>query len=206
MEVGTPGKELHDEIQRQAVEVDPEQLAGPRVPVLHQGQRRQEVLAELAVSVPGRPFGPPFEGERVDEHRLSVAELDVVGTGVPQGHAELKGPPLDRKRGERRVPELGGTPLVRVGHERDGLGSEHLVGIRRGGQVGAHFLVRDQQSRGHEVLAEPRLDELVELRLEGPVDLPVENAVSTEQESARISERARQDRDRHRSRSGGMGA
>ena len=142
--VGPPWQELHHQIERQAVEVGTQQLTGPGVPIAHQCEWRQEVLAELTISGPWTALGPPFERQRVDEDRLPPAELDVVAARVPQGHAGPQGPALDGQRGERGVPELGGTPLIGIGHERDDFRTKNLVGIRRGREVQFHFFVRDQ--------------------------------------------------------------
>ena len=96
----------------------------------HQGQRRQEVLTELPVADPGLALGVVAEGERVDEDRASVLELDVVGRRVAQRHVELERASLDAECQQRGVLELAEAPLVGIGHEVELLGQQGAEGLR----------------------------------------------------------------------------
>jgi hypothetical protein len=64
----------------------------------HQRQRRQEMLAELAVGVPRLAFAVGFEGQRIDQHRSMAAKLDVEGAGILEGLAARQGALLDLER------------------------------------------------------------------------------------------------------------
>jgi len=118
---------------RYPVKVASKQLPQPDVSVTHQGQRRQEVLAELPVGYPRAALPVPLEGKRVDKDRLAFHELHVVGAAILEGHPELEGFPLDVERGEGCVFELAETPLIGVGYERYLLGPYDLVGKLRSG-------------------------------------------------------------------------
>jgi hypothetical protein len=52
------------------------------VAVGHQAQRRQEMLAELAVSHPRPALPVNLKGQAVDQDRASAVELDVIGAAV----------------------------------------------------------------------------------------------------------------------------
>jgi hypothetical protein len=72
----------------------------------HERQRRQEVLAELAIRLPRLVGLCALEGEGVDQDRLAVLELDVVGARVPEGHPARAGHGLGAQREECRVLQL----------------------------------------------------------------------------------------------------
>ena len=54
----------------------------------HQRQRRQEMLAHLAVSHPGLAFLVLLERERIHENWRAASELNVIGACVLQAHPE----------------------------------------------------------------------------------------------------------------------
>ena len=117
LEPGPPGQERAREIQGDAVDVDPQQLAEPDVPVGHERQRCKEVLAELPVCHPGIPFPVTFEREGIDEERSPLVELDVVGTGILEGHPVLQRDPLDIQGDQCSFFELAKRPLVGIRDE-----------------------------------------------------------------------------------------
>ena len=97
----------------------------------HQRKRRQEMLTELAVRLPRRVRVEPLEGERVDEDRPAIRELDVVGAGVAQGHAVLLRQRLGLERHQGRILELGEGPLEGKRDERQLIGGDHRDRVLR---------------------------------------------------------------------------
>ena len=112
-----------------SVGVGAEQVRQADVASGHQGQRRQEVLAELAVGDPRRAVLERLERERVDQDGPGVAELDVVGGGVLERPAVGDRVELGVERQERRVAQLAEGPLVRIADELDRLGRDDRVGV-----------------------------------------------------------------------------
>src|SRR5262249_4659282 len=74
------------QVQRYAVDVGAAELAESMVPQGHQGQRGQEMLAELPVAGPRHTLAIRLERERVDEDRPAPVELHVVGAAILQDH------------------------------------------------------------------------------------------------------------------------
>ena len=178
------------ELERNAVDVGAEQVAQVDVDPAHEGQRHQEVLAELPVGHPGRALLPRLEGERVDEDRPAALELDVVGAGVAQGHAPAERALLQLEGEQRRVPELPERPLVWVGDEVDGLGPEHGRRVRAGGEVQGDGLVGHQQPLAGQLVVQPRAGDGLEFVLEDPVDLAIEDARAGIDEPAGVAKGA----------------
>ncbi len=87
VEPGSSRQELRREVQRDAVGIGPLQRPEADVTKGHQRERRQEVLAELAVGDPRAAVLERLERERIDEDRPAIDELHVVGGCVPQGAA-----------------------------------------------------------------------------------------------------------------------
>jgi hypothetical protein len=170
--------------------VGAEQVAQVDVDPAHEGQRHQEVLAELPVGRPGRTFLPRLEGERVDEDRPAALELDVVGAGVTEGHAPAECPLLQLERQQRRVPELAEGPFIRIGDEVDGLRAEHGRRVRAGREVQGDGLVRHQQALARQLVVQPRAGDGLEFVLEDAIDLAIENARAGVDEPAGVAERA----------------
>ena len=65
------------EVERDAVDVHSHQLTETNIGVAHQRQRREEVLAELAVSDPRFAFAITLERERVNQDQPATAELEL---------------------------------------------------------------------------------------------------------------------------------
>ena len=86
------------ELERDTVEIRAEQHP--------QEKRHEEVLTELPVRYPGRAFDSRLKRQGVDEERMPVTELYVVGAGVPEHEIARESAILDREREKRRVPEL----------------------------------------------------------------------------------------------------
>ena len=82
VEAGAPGQQARRQVERDAVDVDAQQLTQAHIHLGHQRQGGQEMLAELAVSHPRLAFFLDLEGQAVDQHRAPVVELDVVGAGI----------------------------------------------------------------------------------------------------------------------------
>ena len=187
-EFGPARQEPRRQRERDAVEVRHEELVEAGIDAAHQGQRREEVLAELAVGDPGLPLGIRLERERVDEDGLRAAELDVEPAGVLQRHPPRHGPSLDLQRRQRRRLELAEAPLVGVADERDRLGRDHLVrrplDVR--GLVG--LLMRDEEAGVDQLAVEARLDQAVVVGFCLPVDLSEEPPAPPEDEAGGVAE------------------
>ncbi len=67
VETRAPGQQFAGQVERHAVDIHPPQLAQADILQAHQGQRRQEMLAELAISHPGRALPLGFEAEGIDQ-------------------------------------------------------------------------------------------------------------------------------------------
>ena len=152
-------------------------------------ERRQELLAELAVGDPRRALLERLERRRVDMDRPSVAELDVVGRRIlecPAGRHRLQ---LDIERQQRRLAQLAERPLVWITQELDRLRLDDGVcaGHRREVDIGA--LVPDQPPLLEEATLERASLECIPLGRERSLDLAIRLAVAPEDERARIAER-----------------
>ncbi|MFN8619457.1 MAG: hypothetical protein U0869_01760 [Chloroflexota bacterium] len=158
----------------------------------HQRKGREEVLAELAIGDPGCALDVPLERERVDEHRLRAAELDVVGGRVAQGQPRVKRLELDVERQERRVLELPEAPLVGVADEVELLRPDDPP---RGGRVErgleGHVLERQHRAGRHQALVQTALEVRLPVGLEGRRDLAVDRPVAPEDEPGGITPGAR---------------
>ena len=182
------GQQGGGEVERDPVEVAAQEAAQPHVAQGHQRERRQEVLAELAIRDPRRASGGTTERQRVDEDRAPGAELDVVGARVPEREAGRDGPSLDVEGQERRRLELPEGPLVGIRDERQRLGADDGHGPRRvGGDLERSGLVRDQQAGRLEAGEEPGALERRPLLGRDAVDLPIQDAVAAEDEAARVA-------------------
>ena len=134
VEVRAPGQQACREIERDAVRIGPQEAGQADVAARHEGEGREEVLAELAVAHPGHAVLVGLEREQVDQDGASASELDVVRGGIAQGPAGIECLELDVERQQGRVLELTERPLVRVGDELDRLGRSTRVrrSLRRG--------------------------------------------------------------------------
>ncbi len=187
-EPGPRGEECRREIERDAVEVVAEQPAEPDVPVRHERQRGEEVLAELAVGDPRRPGRGPAQRQRVDEDRPAAIELDVVRARVAELEPGLDGSSLDLEREQGRGLQLAEGPLVGIRDERDRLGPDDGERDRRiGGEREIDRLVRDQEPGLLESVEESGLGERVPLVAGGVVDLPEQDAVAAVDEPERVA-------------------
>src|SRR5688572_16924081 len=83
----TTRQEAAAKIEGDAIQVVTKEAAATNIPLAHQRQRDEELLAELLVRSPGTTLLPRLERERVDQDRASPMELDVVGTTVSKGEA-----------------------------------------------------------------------------------------------------------------------
>ncbi len=101
------------QVERHAIDIDPHQLPQAHIHVCHQAQRRQKMLAELAISHPRLAWLVDFEGERIDQNRATLVELDIVGAAVLERHAMLQGAFLDLQRSQGRILVLAEAPFVR---------------------------------------------------------------------------------------------
>ena len=63
------GRSAAGQVERDPVDVRPRELVEPDVGQAHQGQRGEEVLAELAIGDPRAPLAVGLEREGVDEDR-----------------------------------------------------------------------------------------------------------------------------------------
>ena len=106
--------ERRGEVERNSIDVQPGQLAQPRVTKRHQCEGRDEVLAELPVGDPRLPWRQALEGQRIDEDRARALKLDIVGAGIFQRHTMLHREQLNLKGQQRRVPELPGLLALPV--------------------------------------------------------------------------------------------
>ena len=186
------GKQLRGHVERDAVELGPEHHPQAHVDVPHQRERGQEMAAELSVSGPRTALDQGFEGQRVDEHRSSVVELDVVRRRVAQRHAVLECHSLDLQRGLGGVAQLSRTPLERVGDERDGVGLDHQRGGVRLGRRHGNLDVGDQQPTADQRVIQTGLEQRVVVPSVPVAHLAVEHAVASEDEASGVTERARQ--------------
>ena len=186
---GPEGKEGRGQVEREAVEVDAEELAQPDVPQRHQGEGGQEMLAVLAIGGPGLAFDGLAQGQGVDEDGPAAPELDVVGAGVDQRQAPPQGALFDLQGGQRGVLELAEAPLVGIGDERDLLGADQLVDILAALEDGRRLFVRHEKARGGELLIEPRGHEPVIMGPARGKDGPMEDAAAAEDETRGIAER-----------------
>ncbi len=177
------------QVEGHPVQMHAQELPQPDVRAAHQGQGRQEVLAELPVGDPGAPFGIGLQGQGVDQNGAAFQELDVVRAGVLEPEPSRQSAPLDLQGGRGGVLKLAETPLVGIGDERDFPGAQDLVGPLRGRQGQGDFFVGNQKSRPDEFLVEPARHEAVVGFATGGLDLAVKDPVAPVDESRRIAER-----------------
>ena len=147
---GPPRQQLAGQVERDAVRVGPQQARQPDVALGDQRQRRQEVLAELAIRDPRRAVLVRLERERIDEDRPGLAELDVVGGGVLELPAVGHRVELGVERQQRGVAQLAERPLVGIADELDPLGPDDGVRLGALGALDRHGLVRDEPTAGEE--------------------------------------------------------
>jgi hypothetical protein len=103
---GAAREEGARQVEGDAVDVQAGQAAQSYIDPAHEEERREEVLAELAIRDPRLPLLIPLEGQGVDEDGPSLDELDVERAGVLERHAPGEGPALDVQREQGGVPEL----------------------------------------------------------------------------------------------------
>ena len=113
------GQQPRGEVERNPVDEIAQHQPQPDVAVRHQRERREEVLAELAIGDPGRTLLCALEREGVDEDRPAAPELDVVGGGVAEREALLERERLCVERQEGRIPEHAERPLIGIRDEVD---------------------------------------------------------------------------------------
>ena len=113
------GRSARREVQRDAVEVRSKKAAEADVAAGHQRERRQEVLAELAIGDPRSARLCRGDRERVDEDRTALGEQDVGRARVAEREAGGSRFGLDVERQEGRVAEHPERPLVGIRHELD---------------------------------------------------------------------------------------
>jgi len=178
--------------------MDAQQLGEPHVAVGHQGQRREKVLAELAVAVPRTALLVALERERIDQDRPALEKLDVVGARVLERHVVAQGRLLNSEGGERRVLELAEAPLVGIGEEGDLLGAQRQVGLAGARSRILDLLVGDEQPLARELLVEPGRHQPIVMGCVAAVDPAVDDAVAGEDEAAGIPEGGAEDLVIHR--------
>jgi hypothetical protein len=122
----------------------------------HQGQRRQEVLAELPVGRPRLGWLGHLEAEAVDQDRPSRLELDVVRARVLEPHARVEGPRLELEGEQRGLLELGEAPFVRVRDDLHGPRSHDGDRIGQGRELERNLGVLDDQPIGDELRVQAR--------------------------------------------------
>ena len=159
----------------------------PDVAVGHDRQRRQEVLAELAVGDPRSAVLVRLERQRVDHDRARVAELDVVGRGVlerPAGGQRLE---LDVERQQRGVLELAERPLEGIRDELDLLGPDDRPGVGRRGVGEVRRFVADQAAGLDQAVGQATGEEGVPVVDRGRTDLAVQDPVAAVDEAAGVA-------------------
>src|SRR3972149_4698713 len=102
IEPGLPRKQADRQVERYAVDGQPQELTQPDVAAAHERQRRQEMLAELAIGDPRIAFPIDLERQGVDQERAAAMKLNVVGAGVLERKAARQRPLLDIERREGR--------------------------------------------------------------------------------------------------------
>jgi len=185
----SPGQEGAGQPERNTIDVDPRELPELGAPIRDQRERSQEVLTKLAPCHPGRPLCVRLERKRIDEDRLPLVELDVVGTRVLERHAEIQSNPLDLEGRERRILEFAKAPLVGIRDERQRAGPKDPVGGAAARGRDRDFLVGDQQSALHQRVIQPRRHQPIVICRIAAVDLPVDDAVALEYEPTGIAKR-----------------
>ena len=125
---GPPRQEPAREVERDAVEVVAQEHPEPDVALGHQGERAEEVLAELAVRHPRR-LGSARSNDRVSIRSAGRAVLDVVGGRVLQDVTRRRAPAPQVERQQGGVLELAERPLVRIRDELDRLGPDDRAAV-----------------------------------------------------------------------------
>jgi hypothetical protein len=156
----------------------------------HERERRQELLAELAVGDPRGPVDVRLEREEVDEDGLAVPELDVVGGRVAERPAGIERLELDVERQQRGVAQLAERPLVRVRDELERFGPQDDPGIGGRGQLLRRLDPWDQPALLDQRRGKPAPDEGPPVLRERLTDLAEEDAVAAVNEPARVTIRA----------------
>jgi len=189
-ESGGRRKQGRREVQRHALEVVAQHPREARVDPRHQGERRQEVLAELPVRHPRLAFGDALEREVVDENRRDAPKLDVVGRRVAQREPGVDGGELDVQRQEGGCFQLTERPLVRPRDEVQRLRPQHGDGsIRIARLLDGCRLPRQEPPARHQLGRKRRLGECVPFLGSAFVHLPQENAVPPVDEPPGITPR-----------------
>ena len=134
------------QIQRNAVQVNAQELGQADIHHRSQRQGRQEVLAELTVGVPGGALLVEVEGERIDEQRFSIDELDIVRAGVFEHHTVFQRGARAGQRQQRGVFELRETPLIRVRNEGHLFRADDPVSQRGVSSGRVYLFVPDQHT------------------------------------------------------------
>jgi len=186
---GSPWKQGTCQVQRNTVNINPQQLPKPDIPLCHQCQRSQKVLAELAIRHPWLTFPVLFKGQGVNQNRTPLVKLDIVGAGVLERHPQRQCFLLNSQRGKRSIFQLAEAPFIGVGYKSNPDWFDN-----QGGKVGncrfrLHFLVGDEQVHLHKAGIQTRIHQHPVIRFTDAVDLPEQVAVTPEKKSAGIPER-----------------
>ena len=193
-EARAPREQPRREVERDAVQMALQQRAQADIGVGHDRQRRQEVLAELAIAHPRKARLVALERQGVDERGATLVQLKVACAGVLERQAVVQRPPLHMQGCQGGSLELRERPLEGIGNELELRGPDDGCGIGRGGEAQLDGLVRDEEAVLDETGVKPRVHQGGKGCLVGPVDLAEERAIALEDEARRVAERTRQAR------------
>ena len=147
------------------------------------------MLKKLPVGNPGRTFLVYFKRERINEFRFPVEKLNVVSTGVFQGHAKIKRALLNLQSRERGILQLIETPFIGIRNERNDLGPYDFVRVMREFPRHIGFRMRDEKILLAKLLKKSGSHQAIIMIPIGKVYLPVQNISRGKQKSVWITER-----------------
>ena len=151
------------------------------------------MLAKLSVGSPRLPLSIGLERKGIDEYRLGVLKLDVIGAAVFQGHAEIKRLFLYSKCEERCLFQLAEAPFIGVGNEGNIFRLDNFVYGVRQGMLSSRFLMGYQPPGFAKSTVKAGTYQALVVVLITNVDLAVYRAVMRKNESAWIPKRGGKD-------------
>ncbi len=156
LEPGASGEQGDSQIERESIDMEAEELSQSDIRIGHNRQRRQEVLAELAVGDPGFSLLQPFKGKRINQNRPSLKELQVEGACVLERHVVIDRHLLDLKRCESGVLQLAEGPFIGIGDEGQNFGANDFVGQLGNSGLRWNLFMRQEQTGLYKVSIKAR--------------------------------------------------
>ena len=133
------------------------------------------MLAKLTISHPGLAFLVGFEGEGVDQYRLSVVELNIVSVAIFRRHPHFKRQGLDLQSYQGSIFELAEAPFIGIGDKIYSFRLDDFIRYLRNRGWNIHFYMRDYQVALNKLGIQSGLDPQIIISLTMTINLPVQS-------------------------------